>query len=251
MINSYVAILEEIVLEMSTALSSGSKSVSDAEYLPWAQFLKQVHPGSHIFKEKKREAVTTLESQVTESVSIDTNFNKELKQFFDLREIMILAETNQYPIWFIQPKFNKELLVEYENGGLKNTSVKRNGTWEKIGEHEEYGVPKDIKEFTGKIIGTWSENQQFIACDVEGDLEFLEKMELIEKTGLSIAEFVLFPTDKIPTISSNKLATFFQNYLSKSKEQGLVVDGAVVISDTPLVVGDDHISSNRIVFKPG
>ncbi len=81
-------------------------------------------------------------------------------------------------------------------------------------------------------------------------MSFSQKMEFLKNAGLEVAEFVLFPTNKIPTISSSKLETFFQSYISKAQIQGLNVDGVVIISDTPLVPEDSRVHSMRISYTP-
>lgn len=222
MMSRYTMQLEQIIKEMNTA---------DTDYLLWLNFLKQIHPESELLKGQQQE------------FSVDPYFGKDLKQFSDIREIMMLAEAKRYPVWFIQPKFKEGLLLEYEQGELKNMNMRA-----------EQGVPKTIQGFTGTISGSWCRNeineQQFIANDVNRTMSFSQKMDLLKNVGLNIAEFVLFPTNKIPTISSSKLEMFFQNYISKAQIQGFNVDGVVIISDTPLVTDDNRVHSMRIVYAP-
>ena len=222
MTSRYILQLEQIIKEMNTA---------DTDYLLWLNFLKQVHPQSELLKGQHQE------------LSVDPNFGKDLKQFSDIREIMILAEAKRYPVWFIQPKFKEGLLLEYEQGELKKMDM-----------NTERSVPKTIRGFTGTISGASCRNErdepQFIANDVNRTMSFSQKMELLRNVGFTIAEFVLFPTNKIPTISSSKLEMFFQNYISKAQIQGLNVDGVVIISDTPLVTEDSRVHNSRIAYTP-
>jgi hypothetical protein len=245
MINSYTEIIEQIIVEMNASISSGRNDVSHSEYLLWLTFLRQIHPDSDLLKVRIQ---TPMPREPNTS-----GLGKEQKQFSDVREIMILAETKKYPTWFVQPKFSKALLLEYDHGELQNVFLKQNGNWEKTERDTITCIPKTIQEFSGTISGTCYQaekgSQQFVANDVDRKIDFQKRMELLQNIGLTVAEFVLFPTDKIPTISSSKLEAFFRNYIAKAQEQGLLVDGVVIISDTMLVANEDK-DSNRIAFSP-
>jgi hypothetical protein len=234
MIYSHIEILKEIVLEMKSAITSGRQEISEDEYLLWVSFLKQVRPENDQSKGK-----------------IENVADEETKTFSDLREIMMLAEAAGYPTWHIQPKFSEELIAEYLDGELKNICVKKNGQMEKLNENDRWNIPEHVIDFTGKLFGTWCEKEdklQFVTYDTDQNMDFLDRMKWLESTGMNIAEYVLFPTDKIPTTPMSKLAALFQNYISKVREQGLKVDGVVIISNTPIIDGGKRLVSNRIVL---
>ena len=236
MIHDYIEILEQIVLEMESAIASGSQEISEAEHLVWVNFLKQVRLENDSPKGKVEDVA-----------------GEGLKIFYDLREIMMLAEAAGYPTWHIQPKFSEEIIIEYADGELKNTYVKKNGQTEKLKVEVEQNIPERIADFTGKVYGTWREREtekaRFVAYDTDQNMDFPDRMRWLESTGLDIAEYVLFPTDKIPTTPMSKLAVFFQNYLSKAREQSLKVDGVVIISRAPIIEDGNRLVSNRIVLS--
>ncbi len=242
MMNRYSLQLEQIIKEMNADIASGRTDAVNSDYSLWLNFLKQIHPESELLNGQQQE------------FSGDPSFGKDPKQFFDIREIMMLAEAKQYPVWFIQPRFNEVFILEYERGMLKNMFLNRNGNMETQTIREAPSIPKTIEGFNGRISGSLYQDEtnesKFIASDVDRIMSFSQKMELLKNAGFMIAEFVLFPTNKIPTISSSKLETFFQNYISKAQIQGLNVDGVVMISDTPLVTEDRRVHSMRIAYAP-
>ena len=247
MMSNYIQLLEQIIEEMDTAIANDRQDFTDSEYVPWITFLKTVHPQSHLFKDPK-ERVVREKSPTTESVL----FGKDIQRYSDIRDIMILAENKHYPTWFIQPYFSEALALEYEQGVLKSIFSNRNGPVEIPEMDVGKGILKHIQEFTGVVRGTWQkgESTTFCAYDIDRDMGFLEKMKLLESMGFQTTEFVLFPTDKIQTISSSKLEAFFQNYISKANEHGVSTKGIVVISDSTLLESDTRHDRTKIAFIP-
>ena len=227
MITHYTKILEKIVEKMKIALDQGSTDVIQSEYALWIDFLRKLHPESELLKDM-------------EDISFDNEFSKPIKQTSDIKEIIKIAKRQKYPTWFIQPKFcDDRFIFEYEEGQLKNVL-------------QSSLVPdiQTIEGFSGKISGQIY-NSQFLACDIDRHTEFLKKMKYLENFKLQIPEFVLFPTDKLQTVSSITLETVFHNYISKAQEQGLHVDGAVIVSDLPLFTEEDETNSRKIAFTLG
>ena len=111
---------------------------------------------------------------------------------------------------------------------------------------EVWDVPRHLDEFSGTVKGILNEQKNFIAYDLELVGNFLQKMELLKNAGFTISEYVLFPTDKIASTSSSKLEASLLNFISKSCEAGLKVDGVVMVSDVPLLPGN----CTRLIFKP-
>lgn len=240
MSNSYIQLLEQIIMEMNTDLARGNGDVASVDYDVWMDFLQKVHPESTLLQK--------------ESLLVDHDFGKTMKHYSDIRQIMMLAEEHQYPTWFIQPQFNDEVRWDYESGTLKHICFKRDGIWEKSEEYPPPDIPKQIPDFTGSVAGARYGNQtdvpRYIAYDVNRNTDFLQKMAWLEHAGFPTIDFVLFPTDTLPTVSSSTLEVSFKSYLSKAREQGLPVDGVVIISDTPLIEADNRTSTHRISFSP-
>jgi hypothetical protein len=239
--NSSTEKLEQIIMEMRAVLPTGDSVVPDTEYRLWLDFLKKVHPQSKLLE--------NTEIIIEENF----NFNTDLKHYSDVREIMILAETKQYPTWFIQPNFKEPIIIlAYDKGELKNIYSQQANNLEKRGTTGIKDIPNTVKEFTGKIRGIVSgkeNNQSFIACDIENEMNFLQKMEFLESTGFKTADYILFPTDKITTISSDKLETSLQNYISTiTPQHGVKVDGVIIISDGAIFTEEDKIT-RRIIFQ--
>jgi hypothetical protein len=88
----------------------------------------------------------------------------------------------------------------------------------------------------------------FKATDTDTDSSFLEKQQQLERLGFTPAEYVLFPTSRLSTISSSKLETFFNSYIAKARDDNTWVDGLIIISDTPLI-NDSGFSSTRVLYK--
>lgn len=216
--NIYTERLEHIIQNMKAELDTGNTSISLLEYETWIECLKKVYPESKL-----------IETQVYLP-------HTKIPSYSDIREIMKMAETKQYPTWFIQPRFTGQCLaLAFEKGEYKAMyAVGDNGLTEteiiKV-----LGIPGKIGDFTGHIIGTLFEEYEgttsFLAYDIHTKLSFQEKMALLEKSGFVVAEYVLFPTEKIPTVPSHKLETSLRNYLSSALEKGLLVDGVVIVCD--------------------
>ncbi len=228
--NTYTELLEQIVTEMEAAMHNDS-TIIDSEYRQWLGFLKQVHPESRLLKDALAQEALVLQS---------ARADPELQEYSDLREIMQLAALHKHPTWYIQPHFSgAPLQLNYENGQLKDTRE---------------GIPSNIPGLNGILRGIWSNdsaaNPLFIAYDIDNDVSFLEKMELLKNTGFTTPDFALFPTDKLPAVSSSKLKTSLARFISTAQASWAKVDGVVIVSDTPLFGGNNNAMSKRIIFKP-
>lgn len=220
MINTYADLVEDIITEMKANLPKEEHLLVGHEYFVWLDFLKKIKPNSKLL----------FLPQET------------IKEYAEIGEIMILAETNKYPVWHIQPHFiEPEIVITYEDGELKKVNSKDN-----INMSEVWDVPRHLDEFSGTVKGILNEQKTFIAYDLELVGNFLQKMELLKNAGFTISEYVLFPTDKIASTSSSKLEASLLNFISKSCEAGLKVDGVVMVSDNPLLPGN----CTRLIFKP-
>lgn len=274
----YTQQLEQIISEMDTALSSGQAHITNAEYEVWLEFLKRVHPESQLLS---RSVTKALVSPDTNAHTANKNSVPTLRQYSDIREIMMLAETKEYPTWFIQPSFvGLALTLTYENGDLQSITYTDSGNLQQLEIREVAGIPTRVADYTGTIQGVLymskeiykttgaedretaqvaafqtylSENTKdlkFNALDIDSTGGFLEKMRLLRLYGFNTPEYVLFPTSRLSTISSSKLETFFNSYIVKAESNGYMIDGLVIISDTPLIEPNTEISSTHIIFKP-
>lgn len=88
----YIERLEQIIGDMQAALPK-------SDYLPWLYFLREVHPESVLLK---TDDDVPQARELTEEIAQET-----VKECNDIREVMLLAEQNQYPTWFIQPNFRE------------------------------------------------------------------------------------------------------------------------------------------------
>lgn len=220
---------------MKGASAADGSIVTKVDYLPWLEFLERVHPESTLLKQEevpKNKSVPPIEE--IQDVSV--------KYCRDIRELMLLAEHNKYPTWFIQPHFKEGMVrLIYEQGALTNPQT------------EITGVPQQIEGFSGTVKGIWSRDnpiQSYTALDVDQKLGFEERMRWLKDVGFTVQDFILFPTDKIKTISSHKLETLFQQYLSTVKERGINVEGVFIISDTPLLCEEGQDPCHHLVFQP-
>jgi hypothetical protein len=232
MMNTYVEFLEQIIAEMKVALSGGNAEVIESDYCQWLDFLRQVHPDSSLLKNAGGQP------KAISPGAGDDQPDSGLKAYSDLREIIRLAAAYNYPAWYIQPHFIG-LITEfvYEKGELQNALAIQ-------------GVPKIIERFSGKIKGVWLDEQTFIAGNTDTKTSFTEKMEFLKQAGFIIPDFVLFPTDKLLTISVRKLEISLMNFISTARAARAQVDGAMIVSDTPLFGGDNGANPNRIIYKP-
>jgi hypothetical protein len=226
--NTYTDILEQIITEMKGALHSESTAVIDSDYRQWLDFLRHVHPESKLLEnDNEPEAVPVQNAR-------DDPPTDGLKVYEDLREIIRLAATNNHPTWYIQPHFTGSIATfTYENGELQNALPIN-------------GVPKTIDGFSGTVNGVWLSEQRYIACDVDTKMSFVQRIDFLKITGFTTTDFALFPTDKLLTVSVSKLETSLINFISTARTTWAQVDGAVIVSDSPLFGGD----SNRIIYKP-
>ena len=227
MTNQYINTLEDLIKKMKNSLNQGNSEVIQSEYALWLDFLRKVNPESNLLKNEQ-------------DLMLDSEFGKPLKKLSGIRDIMDMAREQEYPTWFIQPKFSDDRFIfEYEEGKLK--SVTQNSLLQDI---------QTLVGFTGKISGQ-IHNSQFLAYDTDRHIQFLKKMKYLENLKLKTPEFVLFPTEKIAEISSTQLERIFHNYISKAQEGGLKVDGVVIVSDTPMFMPDDDVSSRKVAFTLG
>lgn len=219
--NVYTEMLEVIIREMNAALSSGKKDVVDSDYAQWLSFLKKVHPHSDLLKDHILLA--------------DADFNKPLS-VMSARGILLLAASLGYPTWYVQPKFKTSAFLDYAHGKF-------------IANDDENmkGAPQFIESFTGRVGGTRVRDGTFLATDIDRNMDFRRKVEFLDTAGFRTAEYVLFPTERLVTMNSDALSTFLRNYISKAREEGLNVDGAVIISDAP-IVSDHGYSATRIAY---
>lgn len=226
MMNTYTEILEQIISEMKTALVRNNDDVIGSDYRQWLDFLRQVHPESTLLKSESDRQILPVQN------ARDDPSDNGLKIFYDLREVIRLAATNNHPTWYIQPHFTGSISeFIYKNDELQNAQAIS-------------GVPKVIERFNGKIHGVWLDEQTFIAHDTDIKTDFAQKMEVLKNAGFTTPDFALFPTDKLRTMHVNKLETSLINFISTAREKWAQVDGAVIVSDTPLLA-----DSNRIIFK--
>ncbi len=216
----YTELLEEIVLEMRSGLAQGKTDIPEPHFLLWRNFLQKIKPESEVFR-------TELEAPLPREPSREAF--PDIPQYSDIREIMLLAESNGYPTWHVQLKPKERVILEYVQGRLRESSenVQQAGM----------GVPKAISGFTGFIAGAWrslENRREFVACDVTGRNSIDKKVEFLKECGFSVIDHVLFPTEKIQTTSSAKLETFFRNYISSANREGFITDGIVIIADTAI-----------------
>lgn len=98
--NTYIEQLESIIREMRVALPK-------PDYLPWLHFLHEVHPESELLKTENHGAPQAREPTVDQTTT-------KAKHCHDIREIMMLAERNGYPTWYIHPYREGDASEEYE-----------------------------------------------------------------------------------------------------------------------------------------
>lgn len=155
--NIYIERLEQIIRDMESALPK-------QDYLPWLYFLREIYPESELLKADD-------ESSRAREPTIEEGSMKQ-KECRDIRELMMLAEQNGYPMWRIYP------------------------------------------------------------CLKEGLFED--------------AAPILFPTERIQTISSQKLHELFKKYLSTLKEEQIVANVILIKSDSPITAHDGEIYTSFI-----
>ena len=250
MTNSYTELLEQIITEMKTALLGGTAMVVDSEYRQWLDFLRQIHPESTLLKNDIQKSSLSLQHvPVVPTAAVQVSAG--LQEYFDLRAIIQLAAAHGHPTWYIQPRFTgQHAVLSYENGELKKV-------------HDEDGREwgKDIKEllpssigFSGTIYAAMmvhkTSNPVLIAHDLDSNLSFVQKMQVLNNAGFTTPDFVLFPTEKLLTVSSSKLEVSLANFISTAQKSWAEVDGVVIVSDSPVFKNDRGENSNRIIFKP-
>lgn len=96
----YIERLENIIREMQVALPK-------PEYLPWLHFLHKIYPESELLKIEDSGAPQAREPTVDKGTV-------KPKHCYDIREIMMLAERNGYPTWYIHPNREDESNEEHE-----------------------------------------------------------------------------------------------------------------------------------------
>jgi hypothetical protein len=118
MINTYTKKLEEIIVDMRNAFDNGMSVMTDTEYKQWLAFLKQVYPDSELLRIAKPIATASVRAS-----GID-----ELRVYEDIHEIMMLAEVQGYPTWYIQPHYiGLEVTLQYEQGVLVAITAQSTG----------------------------------------------------------------------------------------------------------------------------
>ena len=155
----YIEQLESIIRDMQA-------TVSNSDYLPWLEFLERIHPESEILKTGESGAPQAREP----TIEVEKPKPKECQ---DIRELMMLAESNGYPTWHIHPYVKDGISQEYE--------------------------------------------------------------------------MILFPTEKIQTISSHKLEELFRKYLSTLEEQGITTD-RILIKSEHQITGTDGVAHHSLLF---
>jgi hypothetical protein len=269
MIPTYTKKLEQIISEMQ-ALSHNEQVVAQ-DMQVWLEFLKQIYPDSDLLKQ--------ITPTKYDQSRIEKTLNYRMQTYVDIREVMVLAESKGYPAWFIQPHLiGLNLVLTYVDGELQQLVFEDADNWEVLPIHELGSIPKVISGYTGHIRGVLHVASQipsgiplkdtetiratiyesylsgngkdllFTAYDVSTNHNFREAMHTLQNYGLHIPDFVLFPTDKIPTVSSSTLQLSLQNYISKARDSGLKVDGLVIASDSPLMSAVGMMSDNRILY---
>lgn len=156
--NIYIERLENIIRDMQSVLPKQN-------YLPWLYFLREIYPESELLKADD-------ESSHAREPTVEEDSMKQ-KECRDIRELMILAEQNGYPLWRIYP------------------------------------------------------------CMKEPSSEVVDP--------------ILFPTERIQTISSQKLHELFKKYLSTLKEEEIVADMILIKSDNRITAADGE-SYESLIF---
>lgn len=271
MIHPYTKKLEALVAEMNIALQGDEVLISDTEYNQWLGFLKQVYPES--------ELVAANTPQQTSVDALKESLAYNLKIYDDIHDIMMLAEIQKYPTWFVQPHLTGlTIILNYQFGKLISIAVEDNGRLESLELRTLDCIPQEATGLTGSVKGvlylskaeyikcgaTDSETAQvavyeayannqallaFRAFDIDSSAGFLDKMHLLDQYGFTPAEYVLFPTSRLSTISSSKLETFFKSFIAKTYAEGYLIDGLMIISDTGLIVPEESVSSTRVLYK--
>lgn len=157
----YIERLERIIHEMQATLPK-------PDYLPWLHFLREIHPESELLNTGDNGLPQAREPTSHEATT-------KTKQCHDIRELMMLAEQNGYPNWYIHP-------------------------YREAYPREEYKP-------------------------------------------------ILFPTNKIQSISSHALAELFNKYLSALHEQGVTADGILINGDSHITDVDGE-TCTHLIFRP-
>lgn len=89
----YIQQLEGIIREMQVALPQ-------MQYQPWLHFLREVYPESELLKTNNGSPQAREPTAEKE--------NRTIKECFDIRELMMIAEQNGYPTWQIKPDGHDE-----------------------------------------------------------------------------------------------------------------------------------------------
>lgn len=132
----YIEQLENIIREMQIALPK-------PDYLPWLHFLHEIYPESELLKTEDSGAPQAREPTADQGIV-------EGKHCHDIREIMMLAERNGYPTWYIHPHREDESSKEHEVVLFPTDKIKA------ISSHK-------LEEFFKKYLSTLRE--QGIAAD--------------------------------------------------------------------------------------
>ncbi len=274
MIQIYTKQLEQIIAAMGKSIGTGEADITNAEYNAWLEFLKQIYPTSELLVQPVLATAAVATTIPVNKVDIVHC----LKEYNDIREIMMLAEVKGYPTWFVQPHYvGLTVFLEYSQGKLSNISFEDQEHIEHLELQSLDTIPITIPEYSGTVIGVLhmssedykkygvldSETAQvavyqaylnhdivtlkFVAISMDGTSNFIEQMEILEKYGFVTAEYVLFPTNRLSTISSSKLETFFTSYIAKARDSGIQTDGLLISSDTAITKENNH--SKQLLYK--
>lgn len=159
------------------------------------------------------------------------------KAYFDMREILLLAQAKGFPLWHIQPRTGPPVFARYEEGFLSATDP------------PDADVPLELPGFSGTIIGAAGPERAFAAYDIECDAPFARRMEMLEGFGIPRVPSVPFPTWRIAEVASSSLEASIRSYLSRMREEGIRADSIHIVGDSPIIEESGHCS-RRIAFIP-
>jgi hypothetical protein len=218
--NIYTDRLEKILSDMEAEIQSGTSTVSLEEFNTWKEFASRIQPA-----EKTNTFVSYL----------DYSPYTKVPCYKDIREIMKLAEARNYPMWFIQPKITgPRITLSFDKGTCQMIYSVHNDDVHILEKHELNGIPDAFESFTGNIIGASSKaptGLEFIAYDLAMDASFPDRITLLKNNRFKVVDFILFPTQKIPSVSSSTLETSLRKYVSQAQEHGHEVDGVIIASN--------------------
>lgn len=200
---------------------------------------------------------------------VTENFYYTLKKYYKVSEISNLLKNLNYPMCFIQPKYDGVgLILHYSNSNLVKIETKAKV---EIEIKDINFIPKVIPDFTGMIRGEllidleffkftypnfkygrnvlfdlYKEDKTngmfFVAYDVEGESEFITEQEKLKTWGFQ-NDYVAFDTSKLSSFTDDRLKLCLDNYILTNK---LDIDGLVIIADIKL---NPSISTDTNEFR--